>query len=144
MTREEACKKLHEAARAELGVQEVAGEGDNPRILEYAAFTTLRARKDSVPWCASFANWVCTAAGMKGTGFANARSFLDWGAKLDKPILGCVVVLKRGKPPAGHVTFCDHPDISNGIVRCVGGNQGDRVRVSRYPISDVLGYRSPI
>jgi len=144
VTREEACKKLHEAARAELGVQEVAGEGDNPRILEYASFTTLRARKDSVPWCASFANWICNRVGMKGTGFANARSFLTWGVKLDKPILGCVVVLKRGKPPAGHVTFCDHQDISNGIVRCVGGNQGDRVRVSRYPISDVLGYRSPI
>ena len=143
MTREEACKKLHEAARAELGVQEVAGDGDNPRIIEYHSFTTLRARKDSVPWCASFANWVCNAAGFKGTGFANARSFLNWGVKLDKPILGCVVVLKRGKPPAGHVTFCDHEDISNGIVRCVGGNQGNAIKVSRYPVSDVLGYRAP-
>jgi len=49
MTREEACKKLHEVAKGELGVREIPGEGNNPRIIEFANYTTLRARKDSVP-----------------------------------------------------------------------------------------------
>lgn len=144
MTRIEICSKLHAAARAELGVAEIPGEGSNPRIIEFASYTTLRARKDSVAWCASFANWVCNEAGVKGTGFANARSFLSWGVPINKPIVGCIVVLKRGKPPAGHVTFCDHEDISNGVIRCIGGNQGDQVKVSRYSVSDVLGYRVPV
>lgn len=139
----EACKKLHDLARAELGVKEIPGEGNNPRIIEYAKHTTLKASADAVPWCAAFANFITDSAGFPGTGLANARSFLKWGVKLDKPVLGCVVVFKRGKAPKGHVAFCDHEDISNGIIRCIGGNQGDAVKVSRFPVADVLGYRAP-
>jgi len=144
MTKEEACKKLHETARTELGVKETPGAAATPRIVEYAKHTTLRATSDEVPWCSSFANFVTDTSGFKGTGLANARSWLKWGVPIDKPVLGCVVVLKRGAPPSGHVAFCDHEDISNGIVRVIGGNQGDAVKVSRFPVADVLGYRSPV
>jgi uncharacterized protein (TIGR02594 family) len=144
MNSTEACKRLHDFARAELGVHETPGPESTARIVEYAKHTTLRAKSDDVPWCSSFANFVTDTAGFPGTGSAAARSWLKWGVKLDAPVLGCVVVLKRGKAPAGHVTFCDHPDVSNGIVRCIGGNQGNAVKVSRFPVADVLGYRSPV
>ena len=82
-------------------------------------------------------------AGIKGTGLANARSWLTWGAKLEKPAEGCVVVLKRGLPPSGHVTLFA-ADNGDGTVKCLGGNQGDQVKYSNYPIADVLGYRWPV
>lgn len=144
MTTAEACNKLHTTARAELGVAEVPGDATNPRIAEYAKHTTLRATSDEIPWCASFANFVVDTAGFTGTHLANARSFLKWGVPLKHPILGCIVVLKRGdSATSGHVALCDHPDISNGVIRVLGGNQGNAVKVSRYSVADVLGYRSP-
>lgn len=145
MTREEACKKIHEVAVAELGVHETPGPVATARIMEYETHTDRGyTGSDEEAWCAKFANFVTDTAGFPGTRHANARSFLSWGVPLDAPVLGCVVIFQRGTDPTqGHVTFCDHPDISNGIIRCIGGNQGDAVSVARFQTVKVLGYRSP-
>lgn len=135
--------KFHDLAKAELGVHETSGESATARIIEYAKHTSLHADSDEVAWCSSFANFIVDSAGFKGTGSAAARSWLVWGKPIDKPVLGCVVVFRRGTPPSGHVAFCDHPDISNGIIRVIGGNQSDSVCVARYKVADVLGYRVP-
>lgn len=137
------CQKLHDIATAELGVHETAGPAATARIVEYSKHTTLAATSDEIAWCSSFANFVVDTAGLKGTHSAAARSWLNWGVAIDKPILGCIVVFRRGAPPSGHVAFCDHPDISNGIIRVIGGNQGDSVKVARFSTADVLGYRVP-
>lgn len=144
MTAIEACLKIHSIAAKELGTHEVVGEGTNGRIILYNTHTDLKSTDDSVPWCSSFANFVVDAAGLTGTHSAAARSWLDWGKAIEQPVLGCIVIFRRGNDPAsGHVAFCDHPDISNGIIRVLGGNQGDHVKVSRFPAKDVLGYRWP-
>lgn len=145
MTREEACNKIHEIAKAELGVCETPGLEATARIVEYADCTTLSANSDEVPWCSSFANWCVKQAELKGTNSAAARSWLDWGVVLNKPIVGCIVVFERktvDNPNSAHVAICDHADISNGIIRVIGGNQGNSVSIARYPIAKVLGYRS--
>lgn len=129
-------------ARKELGVAEVPGVGNNERILEYHGVTTLRATADSVPWCSSFACWVIERAGYKSTRSAAARSWLQWGRAIDQPVEGCIVVLKRGAPPSGHVGFYVGGDANR--VRLLGGNQGDRVSEAFFPRADVLGYRMPI
>ena len=147
MTREEACSKLHEIVKKELGVAEVSGTEANPRIVEYAKHTTLKATSDEVPWCSALANFVVDSAGFKGTRSAAARSWLDFGEVLESPIVGCIVILDRkdaSNPNAAHVCFCDHADISNGIIRVIGGNQGNKVSVARFPTNKVLGYRSPV
>ena len=146
MKKEEACRKLHEVAAIELGVKETPGSVATARIVEYAKHTIMAATGDEIPWCSSFANFVTDTAGFPGTHSAAARSWLKWGVPLDVPVLGCIVVMDRHdatNPEAAHVTICDHPDISNGIIRCIGGNQGDSVKVSRFPTSKVLGYRAP-
>lgn len=128
-------------AIGELGVSEVRG-GENPRILEYHATTSLRATEDEVSWCSSFCNWCLSRAGIRGTGSAAARSWLSWGDELKAPRLGCIVVLSRGTNPAqGHVGFF----LDSGVlgVYLVNGNVGDRVAVSLFQHSRVLGYRWP-
>lgn len=147
MTREEACKKLHDTVKAELGVKEIPGKEANARIIVYNKHTTYRATSDEIAWCSSLANFVVDTSGFKGTNSAAAISWLKWGIKIDEPIVGCIVVFDRhddNNPDAAHVAFCDHSDISNGIIRVIGGNQGNMVKVGRYPISKVLGYRSPV
>lgn len=141
-----ACDKIHTIAKAELGVHETPGPLATPRVIEYAQHTTLHATSDEVPWCSSFANFCVDSAGFKGTHSAAARSWLGWGVAINKPVLGCIVIFDRhddSNPNAAHVAVCDHPDISNGIIRVIGGNQSDKVSVARFPVSKVLGYRIP-
>jgi uncharacterized protein (TIGR02594 family) len=134
--------KWLEVAIKEIGVLEVPGPGDNPRVLEYHQTTTLKATDDSVAWCSSFVNWCMKQAGIEGTKSAAARSWLTWGEKLDSPRNGCVVVLRRGNSPTnGHVAFYVGDGTSN--IRLLGGNQGDQVKVSAFPKTMVLSYRWP-
>ncbi|CAB4173770.1 TIGR02594, TIGR02594 family protein [uncultured Caudovirales phage] len=133
-----------EIALREMGVKEVPGAESNPRITQYASATTLAASSDEVPWCSSFACWCLEQAGIKSTRSAAARSWLDWGQVLEQPREGAIVVFRRGTPPSGHVSFYVGPDADPAYCRCVGGNQGDMVKASRYPIADILGIRWPI
>lgn len=130
-------------AEREIGTAEVAGEQDNARILEYHACTSLKSTEDSTAWCSAFVNWCMERAAIKGTNSAAARSWLDWGNVLEKPVEGCVVVFKRGAPPSGHVCFYVGADPDPAYIRCLGGNQSDQVKCSKYPVGDVLGYRWP-
>jgi uncharacterized protein (TIGR02594 family) len=128
-------------ARAQIGVKEVPGAASNPAVLAFYDEAGNPQPNDSVPWCAAFVGAMLRRAGYKGTGSLMARSYLDWGTKLDKPQRGCIVVFKRGAPPAGHVAFVD--EWTATTVRCVGGNQSDAVTVATYPRVNVLGYRWP-
>jgi len=129
-------------AEGEIGTKETSGPVDNKRIVEYAACTTLAAQDDETPWCSSFVNWCMEMAGIVGTKAAAARSWLKWGRRIEEPIEGCVVVLKRGAPPSGHVAFYIR-DYTSDLITCLGGNQGDQVKYSHYKKADVLGYRMP-
>lgn len=127
-------------AERELGVSELAGGVHNPRIIAYHSATTLKASTDEVPWCSSFVCWVMEMAGYRSTRSAAARSWLTWGAQLETPVSGCIVVLRRGS--GGHVGF--YADAAEpGRINLLGGNQGDRVCVAPYATSRVLGYRFP-
>lgn len=125
-------------AELEAGVAEVPGPGNNPRILLYHSSTTLHATQDSVAWCSSFVNYCVTQAGMHGTNNAGARSWHDSGWGIDvtnTPQKGDIAVFSRtgGGAPAGsgHVGFW--LDADAGMIRLLGGNQGDRVSIATYP-----------
>lgn len=129
-------------ARAEIGVAEIIGPGDNPRIVAYHAKTSLHSKDDETPWCSSFVNWCLHKAGYLGTGSAAARSWTNWGSTKGRTP-GAIVVLWRGSPDAatGHVGFLDRLDGDH--VWLLGGNQGDRVSVAKFPLSRVLAFRWP-
>lgn len=146
MTREQACLKIHEVFKTELGVHETPGPKATSRIIEYDAHTTLKATSDEIAWCSSLANFAADKAGYPGAHSAAARSWLTYGVRLDVPIVGCIVIFDRhdaNNPNAAHVACCDHADISNGIIRCIGGNQSNSVSVARTPVTKVLDYRAP-
>lgn len=141
-------------AKVELdrGVQEIPGSAQNERILEYLRSTTVDhelAKEDETPWCSAFANWCVTQAKYKGTSSAWAKSWLTWGKAADpKGELrqGSIVVLTRGTEN-GHVAFLDkvERDASGAPTKfhLLGGNQSDRVKISSYPASLLLGIRVP-
>ena len=131
-------------ARGERGVKEISGRDHNARILEYHGTTgmgTWGASRDETAWCSSFVNWCMVKAGIEGTNSAMARSWLKWGREIDRPVPGCVVVLRRGAGNSGHVGFYDSSDATH--ITLLGGNQSDEVCLKDYRSSDVLGYRMP-
>ena len=131
-------------AAAELGVSQFPAGQSNPRITEYHFHTNIRGYDDKASWCSSFANWCLAKVGIKGTGSALARSWLEWGEPIEMPRRGCIAVLYRDDPNSwkGHVGFFLRFD--GEYVYLLGGNQLEEVREHFYPISSVLGYRWPL
>lgn len=129
-------------ARGEIGVKEVPGSGDNPRILQYHQATELKATDDSVAWCSAFVNWVMKQLRYERSHSAAARSWLYVGIPLKAFKPYCIVVLKRGDSAwQGHVGFAIEETRTH--VKVLGGNQSDAVNYQWYLKDKVLGYRWP-
>jgi len=131
-------------AKAEIGTTEIPGPENSKRVLEYHLATSLKASDDSVAWCSSFVNWCFKEAGIKGSGKANARSWLNWGYPMKAPGIGCVVIFWRVSPKSwkGHIGLYVGED--DKYIYCLGGNQSNMVRVSKYSKERLLGYRWPV
>jgi uncharacterized protein (TIGR02594 family) len=133
-------------AHQEMGVEEIDGSESNPRVMEYfATCGGTWVKDDGTPWCGAFTGYVLATSGQKiATEPLRARSWLAWGTPLDKPVAGCVVVLRRGKDPQqGHVGFYVQSNKDGSSIYVLGGNQGDRVSIQRFNAANVLGYRMP-
>ncbi|MBY0413714.1 MAG: TIGR02594 family protein [Bdellovibrionales bacterium] len=131
-------------AKAEMGVKELDGSGNNPRILEYLRSVDFNEEimlADSIAWCSAFVNWCIQQAGGKGTRSPLARSFLTWGRQIEKPEKGCIAIIKRGREVwKGHVGFVE--DSSTKYITLLGGNQHNSVCFDNFPRTSVLGYRT--
>ena len=145
-------KNLNEAlvrtALQEYGVARIAGPRHSSRVREYLATVGL-GRTDEPAWCAAFMHWVFLTATGQGIGRANARSWetlegpfdVTTIGSIDQGKLGDVVVLWRSSPRSwkGHVGLFVRSD-SKGVW-LLGGNQGGRVSIKRYPLRRVLSVR---
>ena len=127
-----------------LGLAEFPGSKHNPKILEmFAEAGQGWVQDDETSWCAAFVATVLASVGLPHTGRLNARSYLEWGSKIElqQARAGDVVVLWRGTKDGwqGHVAFLVGFSGSEVILR--GGNQGNRVSDASYPVNRILGIR---
>ena len=134
-----------------IGTKEVGGQVDNPLILAMLKLDNEWPENDEVPWCSAFANYICWLIRLPRSKDLRARSWLNVGKgiSLDEAEPGYdIVILKRGtgdqpgpeviKAP-GHVGF--YAGRMGDFIEVLGGNQGDTVKISRYPKSRLLGVR---
>lgn len=131
-------------------IKELPGkEKNNPRIVWYHSFTTLRATDDETPWCSSFMN-ACAimGGGFPGTRSAAAISWETYGTQvpLEKAQEGDIVVFKRKdsrNPNARHVAFFKQRYVEGGklIIECLGGNQSNSVCVAKYKGEELVAVR---
>ena len=133
-------------AKGELGVHEIRGRKHNDRILEYHDATSLDASSDETPWCASYLNWVLKQCKIKGTNSARARSFINWGVKLDEPKIGAIAVFWRKSKTSrsGHVGFYlgeDKNKVGNFLL--LSGNQANAVTIKSYSRERLLCFVFP-
>lgn len=130
-------------AAGERGVAPFPQGSCNPRITAYHHGTSIHGYDDNVNWCSTFVHWALAQVGVRGTGSALARSWLDWGEALPRPQVGCITVIWREDPCSwkGHVGFYLREDA--GQLLLLGGNQQGEVREHGYPKDSVLGHRWP-
>jgi uncharacterized protein (TIGR02594 family) len=130
-------------AKKEIGVTEVPGTANNPRILWYHSFCTLKASYDSVAWCAAFVNAMLITGGIKGTRSAAALDFARWGIELKYAVYGCLAIWDWGNGH-GHVGFVI--DANDDGLHILGGNQHDaktdtdKVCIKMFPWSLAPSY----
>jgi uncharacterized protein (TIGR02594 family) len=114
-------------------------------LLEALRWRGRTARQIGLPtqlWCADFMNFVLRKAGGKGTRSRAARSFLDYGKKLDGPRVGAIAIMSRRGANSGHVGVVRGTD-GQGNPILVSGNHGHAVSQSIYPKGKVLAYVMP-
>jgi uncharacterized protein (TIGR02594 family) len=134
--------KAWEIALLEYDTAEIIGAQNNPKILEYSKeIGATWVTNDETPWCAIFIQWCLKQAKKQYSYHANARHFLNYGIKTDRPELGDIVVLWRDSPTAttGHVGFFIKEN--EKTVWLLGGNQNNKVNITPFSKSQVLDYR---
>jgi len=136
-------QELVSIARRQLGVKEVAGPANNPRVIDYLKTTTIDAKayNDSTAWCSAFVNWVVIQGGLNGTNSAAASSWRRWGENASGPAFGAIAVIHHSDG-SGHVGFVVGVTTSGRVI-LLGGNQRDSVRYSVFGTSNIVSYRVP-
>jgi uncharacterized protein (TIGR02594 family) len=136
-----------QVARLYVGLAEVPGAGNHPKISAWLQKLKAPFRDDETPWCGTFVGGSLDEAGYPG--IANpwgARNWLKYGVEIDRPAYGCIVVFWRGSKSgwSGHVGFVVGVD-ALGNLMVLGGNQGNKVSIKPFPLERVLehGYRWP-
>jgi len=112
--RAQACVDL---CRSYLGTEELAGENDNQRILEFFACTTFGNTHDETAWCSAFVNFVMESTGREYTNSAKASSWNRWGAETSNPSIGDVAIRSDGH----HVGIVSAID-TDGAIHIISGN----------------------
>lgn len=128
-------------ARSKLGVKEIPGVIDDKDIRIFHASTVGGEAADEVAWCSSFACWCMEQSGNRSPRSKRALSWLTWGDPIVAPVVGCVVVFDHGGGK-GHVGFVVGKTADKRLV-VLGGNQGNRVKLSVYGYDKVAGFRVP-
>jgi uncharacterized protein (TIGR02594 family) len=128
-------------ALAELGQREIIGADANPRIAAYLK-TVAQKADDEIPWCAAFVNWSLLQCGIKGTGLANAKSYLTWGAHTAlRP--GAIIIQNRGHQSwQGHVSIV--VQVNSTGVYAIGGNQSNMVSIANVSKDLIVAARYPL
>ena len=114
-------------------------------LLEALRWRGRTAKQLGLPsqlWCADFMNFIFRQAGGKGTQSRAARSYLQFGTKLDGPRVGAIAIFYRKGPNSGHVGVVRGTD-GEGNPIVVSGNHGNTVMQSIYPKAKVMAYVMP-
>lgn len=135
--------KAYEIALTKYGLKETPGPSSNPDVDKFFKEFGFDL-DDSYAWCSAFMNYCQKEAGNDFTGKLNAKSWLKWGTETNTPELGDVVVFHRGSPKdwRGHVGFYIGEDKDDKVIYVLGGNQSNKVIISRYLKSRLAGYRT--
>jgi uncharacterized protein (TIGR02594 family) len=122
-------------AISQLGIKEFPGIKANPEVMKYhkaAKYGTNNDSADGDAWCGSFIAWVMSENGFTPPKIAvRASEWKKFGKMINKPIFGAIGFKFRSG--GGHVGFVIGQSYDGNDLYILGGNQGNQVRISKYP-----------
>ncbi len=127
------------------GLKEIRGEQNNHIILGWFQDIGYSwVQDDETAWCSCFINWLAFSLGLESSGKLDARSWLKVGEDVSIPKRGDIVIFWRESITSwkGHVGLYIPSRYDEENVYSLGGNQGNMVNITPYPVERVLGYRS--
>lgn len=128
-------------AEKHIGLTEIPGARHNSEILQmWKDIKRGGIKDDETAWCAAFTGAMLERVGIRSSRFESAKSYLNWGVKLEAPVAGCIAVFTR--TGGGHVGFVVGKDIKGNLL-VLGGNQSNAVNVRAFTPDRVSGYRWP-
>lgn len=129
-------------ARKYIGVAEIPGKKNNPVILNWLIELKAWWKEEDTPWCGSYCAYCLKKSGRPiPKHWYRALAYADYGAKLSGPAYGCLAVMAR--KGGGHVGFVVGEVAKGGDLLILGGNQGDKVSIARFPRSRITAYVWP-
>lgn len=141
--------KWLELARADLaaGVKEIPGRRGHPRIIEmYDNAGLAHNNDDTESWCGcAVGTWLKESGLPTPANFYGAKQFETYGVpSAFKP--GAIAVFYRTalreRDWRRHVTIAVEETPTHYV--CLGGNQGDAVKFSKFPKRDLSAMRWPV
>jgi len=126
----------------EYGTTEIKGSHHNQKILNWAKELGISAvySSDEIPWCGLFVGVVVLRTGRVPIAkMLWARSWAKWGEQSDSAELGDILVFSRGS--GGHVGIYVGED--DECFHVLGGNQSDKVCITRIAIERCIAVRRP-
>jgi uncharacterized protein (TIGR02594 family) len=134
-----------------IGLKETPGNLSNPQVLAMLRLDNTWPQGDDVAWCSAFINYIAWLLRLPRSKDLRARSWLKVGLPInlnDAKAENDIVVIKRGgadQPGPDVMDAPGHVGIFAGIegstILLLGGNQGDEVNISGFPVERILGIR---
>lgn len=141
MTKKNELKWVAEA-RKHIGLVEIPGKNHNPTIVNWLIKLKAWWQDDETPWCGVFVGHCLAAANRpRPEHWYRAKAYADYGTRLSKPAYGCIAVMSR--QGGGHVGFVVGEVSKGGDLLILGGNQGNKVSIARFPRSRITAYVWP-
>lgn len=133
-------------ALALYGTEEAEGKANNETILAWASelggWQGASYNADSIPWCGLFMAFVAKSAGVEMPTkmvWLRAKDWARFGDRVAQAGLGDTLVFSR--KGGGHVGLYVSEDATHYHV--LGGNQGDKVQISRISKDRLADIRRP-
>jgi uncharacterized protein (TIGR02594 family) len=123
------------------GIELFAGAPGSRIVAEARRWIGTNPTTRATLWCARFMNFVLERLGLPGTASDVAKSFASYGKRLEKPKVGAIAVMNRGKG-GGHVGVVSGFD-KDGDPIIISGNYSRRVAEAVYARSRIIAYVSP-
>ncbi len=132
--------------RGELGVREIPGPRDNPRIRKYYTHCANIGSKeypDEVAWCSAILNAAADECGMFKTDNALASSWDEYGEDLGAYVPEGAIITIRHPSGGRHVCLANRKfnRYNDATFEGLGGNQGNMVKVSEFPCAHIRSVR---
>lgn len=124
------------------------GNPGNPRILEcYKVCGNNYTRDQSemaYAWCAAFVSWALETAGIDSLRSMSSQAYNSYGGEVDWRDRSNIrkwdiVVFKSKTRGGGHIGFIKEIT-SNGVIKVLGGNQGNNAKISNYSFDSKSQY----